>query len=263
MTAIQKFPFKTTLLWLLFFSIAMGYMESAVVIYLRKIYYPGGFQFPLVPLEATIGLVEVGREAATIIMLVGIGFLAAQKASLRFAYFLFCFAIWDLVYYFFLWVFLGWPQSLLTWDILFLIPVPWVGPVWAPCLIALTMLLLSLGIIYFQQMRINTRIIGKEWFFLVTGSLVVILSFMWDYLHYTSGDSNSAQNLLLTDNEHMLLELESYIPSDFNWELFITGEVVLLTGIILFFNRLRKFIVLPLGTEAKIKRLKLILNGLT
>jgi hypothetical protein len=36
-----------TIIWLAVFSMAMGYLESAVVVYLRKLYYPDGFKFPL------------------------------------------------------------------------------------------------------------------------------------------------------------------------------------------------------------------------
>jgi hypothetical protein len=72
-------PYMKTVIWLVIFSIAMGYIESAIVIYLRKIYYPGGFQFPLVALDTSIGLVEIFREAATIIMLLGIGILTAKQ----------------------------------------------------------------------------------------------------------------------------------------------------------------------------------------
>ncbi len=235
--AEKKLPALTTILWLILFSIAMGYMEAAVVIYLRKIFYPDGFQFPLVSLDAGTGLVEIFREAATIIMLVGVGILAAGTASLKFAFFLFCFAIWDLFYYFFLWVFLSWPQSLFTWDILFLIPIPWVGPVIAPCIISLTMLLLASLIIHFQRKKLNSRIDLKEWLFLITGSLVVILSFVWDYLRYTTNASTKTQ--LLNNQEHLLIELKEYVPVEFNWPLFITGEAILLAGILIFYNRIK------------------------
>src|SRR5690348_14185303 len=111
------------LIWLSLFAIAMGFMESAVVIYLRKILYPGGFQFPLMPISNDLAMVEIFREAATMIMLVGIGILAGRSVKEKFAIFIFCFAVWDIFYYVFLKIFLDWPQSLMTWDILFLIPV--------------------------------------------------------------------------------------------------------------------------------------------
>src|SRR5215204_495359 len=136
-------PLTKKLIWVTIFSIAMGFMETAIVVYLRKIYYPGGFQFPLVPMEADLVLVEILREAATIIMLVGIGILIGKNTSQKFAYFIYCFAIWDLCYYIFLKLLLDWPESLLTPDILFLIPVPWVGPVIGPCIISMTMIVLT------------------------------------------------------------------------------------------------------------------------
>lgn len=214
----------------------MGYMESAVVIYLREIYYPDGFHFPLAPLDASIGLVEVFREAATIIMLWGIATLSAKTTSLKFATFMFCFAIWDLFYYIFLWIFLSWPQSLLTWDILFLIPVPWVGPVLTPCIISLTMILFALSIFRFQKMGLNTRLKTKEWALLIIGSLVTILSFIWDYLMYI----NQNKSGITTETTSMLSDMKDYIPSEFNWPVFIIGESILLLGIILFIKRLQK-----------------------
>src|SRR5436190_14320204 len=93
---------KKTILLLSLFSIAMGFMESAVVIYLRELYYPDGFKFPLVPIPPHIALVEFLREAATLIMLVIIGGIAGKNPTQRFCFFLFCFAVWDLFYYIFL-----------------------------------------------------------------------------------------------------------------------------------------------------------------
>ena len=132
------------LMWLTFFSIAMGVLEAIVVIYLRKLYYPNGFNFPLKVIEPSIGLAEFLREAATIVMLFSVGFIAGTKKSDRFLYFIFCFGIWDLIYYLFLKLFLDWPSSFYDWDILFLIPIPWVGPVLAPCIIAMTMIFIAM-----------------------------------------------------------------------------------------------------------------------
>ena len=64
--------------WLIIFSIAMAYLESAVVVYLREIYYPDGFSFPLTPINAYIFITEFWREIATIIMLAGIGVLTDE-----------------------------------------------------------------------------------------------------------------------------------------------------------------------------------------
>ncbi len=133
-----------TLTWVVVFSIAMGYLEAAVVVYLRELYYPEGFDFPLKEMDMGIIVTELFREAATMIMLLSIGFLAAKRKIERLAYFVLPFAIWDIFYYVFLKVALGWPESLLTWDILFMLPVTWVGPVICPVINSLTMILLCM-----------------------------------------------------------------------------------------------------------------------
>src|SRR3954464_1183341 len=133
-----------TLVWVTIYSIAMGFLETAVVIYLRKLYYPHGFSFPLAPVHNDIAVVELWRELATLFMLISIGILTGRNKAEKFAYFLYSFAVWDICYYVFLWVFINWPGSLMTWDILFLLPVPWVGPVITPCIIAVTMIFFAL-----------------------------------------------------------------------------------------------------------------------
>src|SRR4051812_35804258 len=122
--------------WLTIFSVAMGYLEGAVVIYLRKLYYPEGFSFPLKVMDASTGAVEFLREAATLFMFLSVAALCGKNLKERFAWFCFCFGVWDLVYYAVLKLALNWPLSWFEWDILFLIPVPWVGPVLAPCIVS-------------------------------------------------------------------------------------------------------------------------------
>src|SRR4051812_22949922 len=94
------------ILWLTLFAIAMGMFESAVVIYLRELFYKDGFSFPLKTNPADIARIEVFREAATIVMLVASGIIAGNSKLQRFAYFVLAFAIWDLFYYIFLFVFI-------------------------------------------------------------------------------------------------------------------------------------------------------------
>ncbi|CAN5476760.1 hypothetical protein BH10BAC1_BH10BAC1_14060 [soil metagenome] len=129
-------PIIKTIIWLTVFSIAMGFLETSIVVYLRKLYYPAGFEFPLVPVPIDIATTEFWREVATIIMLIGAGVMAGKNATQRFVFFLYSFAIWDIFYYVFLKLLRNWPESLFTWDILFLIPVPCVGPVIAPCIVS-------------------------------------------------------------------------------------------------------------------------------
>jgi hypothetical protein len=130
-------PFRL-LPWMTAFFIAMAFLESAVVVYLRALYYPEGFGFPLVPMDPALVATEMGREFATLVMLLAPAALVTRRALERFAWFCIGFGIWDIFYYVWLKVLLGWPASLAEPDLLFLLPVPWVGPVWAPCLISVS-----------------------------------------------------------------------------------------------------------------------------
>jgi len=118
------------------FAAAMGILEAIVVVYLRRIYYPDGFAFPLVPMDPPILRAEVIREAMTLIMLACVAWIAAERPWSRPMAFLVAFGVWDIAYYAGLKAFLGWPESPLAPDILFLIPKIWVGPVLAPVLVA-------------------------------------------------------------------------------------------------------------------------------
>jgi hypothetical protein len=91
-------------------------------------------------------IVEVLREAATILMLASVALLAATKVRERCAIFLWTFALWDVSYYTGLWAMIRWPASLNDLDLLFLIPVPWVAQVWFPLLVsALTLVVVALS----------------------------------------------------------------------------------------------------------------------
>ncbi|HHH72204.1 MAG TPA: hypothetical protein ENL04_00050 [Sulfuricurvum sp.] len=124
------------LIWLIVWGITFGYMEAAVVVYLREIYYPDGFAFPLKLISGAIMWTEIGREAATLVIMAATVMLAYERMQSRMAAFAVLFGVWDIFYYVFLRLILDWPKSLATWDILFLIPAPWVGPVWAPVLVS-------------------------------------------------------------------------------------------------------------------------------
>lgn len=128
-----------TVLALTVYAIAMGLIEAVVVVYLRELYYPSGFLIQsatdLQAIPLSILRIEMWREAATIVMLVAVGYLAYVTTKKRIAAFLFAFAIWDLAYYFFLYFFLGWPSSFTVLDVYFLIPFAWIGPVWIPLIL--------------------------------------------------------------------------------------------------------------------------------
>lgn len=212
------------LTWITIFAIAMGFLETAVVVYVRKMYYPSGFNFPLHGfLEPSIINVELVREFATIIMLISIGVLASKKLSERLAYFLYAFAIWDIFYYIFLKIILNWPSSFFTWDILFLIPIPWIGPVLAPLLCTILMITVALLIINFEDKGIKVKFNKTEITLAVLGVILVLYTWLYDYakMILSSGIDNN------------------FIPIHYNWTIFIIGFILASIGIKLFYYRLK------------------------
>jgi hypothetical protein len=104
------------------FGVAMGYLEAAVVVYLRA--------------ALGLGPPGVARELATLVMIAAVGWLAGRGGVERLAWAAVAFGAWDVVYYLGLRLVTGWPPALDAWDVLFLVPVPWVGPVWAPIVVS-------------------------------------------------------------------------------------------------------------------------------
>lgn len=198
--------FLGTVAILLLFGTAFGYLEAAVVTYLRilheparQLFYPNrppGELFPLLTLQQVraSGLeqqrtvyVEIGREAATMLMLAAIALAVARNARQWAAAFAIAFGVWDIVFYAGLKLLLDWPSSLFTWDILFLIPLPWTGPVIAPILVSVAMI--AAGIWCLQReaaarpLRIGLwNIVG-----VLLGAFVIILSFTLDYRNVMAG----------------------------------------------------------------------------
>lgn len=129
---------KKRLLVTALFGAAFGFVEAAVVVYLRAAtgLWPGPQGNTLVAIPGTLLRIEYFREAATMIMLGGIAFLAGQKFREKVVVFLWTFALWDFSYYVWLRLTIGWPSSLINFDLLFLIPVPWVAQVWFPMLVS-------------------------------------------------------------------------------------------------------------------------------
>ncbi len=229
-----------TIIWLTVFSIAMGYLETSVVVYLRKIYYPDGFKFPLVCVTRDIAITEFWREAATIIMLIGVGVMVGKNPIQRFIFFIYCFAIWDIFYYVFLKVLLNWPNSLFTWDILFLIPVPWVGPVIAPCIISFVLIIFTFVVLYFQEKGKFVHVTFMEWILFIFGSITAIISFMWDYIIYVSEYGADKGIGTLSSNKNMFDEIKNYVPQHFNWWLFGIGQGIICLAICMIYKRIKK-----------------------
>jgi hypothetical protein len=182
------------------YALAMAYLESAVVVYLqRALAMTPATLFPLRD-QTSLGL----------IMLVTIGWLAGSSSIERLAWTSVAFGIWDITYYFWLWVFIGWPTSLGTTDLLFLMPVPWVAPVSAPILVSLA--LIGFGLLFIRRVsqRASLSFRPRDWILLVSGGVVVIVSFTIDATYIRNGG----------------------MPAPFAWPVFTIGMVVAVLGVV-------------------------------
>ena len=171
------------------FSIAFAYIESAVVVYLRAIFHPDGFTFPLRNFDTilqnkAILLTEIGREAATIVLIFSGAWLFGRNLQQRFAYFLMIFAVWDIFYYVWLKVLSAylkaipnWPASIMDWDILFLIPMAWAGPVVAPVLVSIILLVFAMIILYRDSRGIPIKASKTEWLGFIAAGVIIVVSF--------------------------------------------------------------------------------------
>lgn len=200
------------------FAAAFAYAEAAVVVYLRLLYYPDGFQFPLVLMPENVGLVELGRETATILTLAAAGVLAGDTPGKRFYFAVYAFGLWDIFYYLWLWVLLGWPPSLFTFDVLFLIPVIWVGPVLASVVVATSLCAGALAAVWLADRGQPVTFRPLDHVLLWGGALVILLSFTWDFRSI----------------------LDGHLPGRYRWEWFCAGEGAGLIALVRIFRRASK-----------------------
>jgi hypothetical protein len=195
------------------FAITMAYLESTIVVYLRRLYYHhrGGFDFPLVIIDTPTLLLELGREACTIVMLATFGIAAGHTRVGKLAFFLFLFGVWDIFYYVWLKVFLNWPASLLTWDVLFLIPVPWVGPVIAPVSVACTMIGMAFVLLQLEARGPVLPAGNSIWLAQIVACFIIIISFTMDVIPLL--DEQGAR-------------LAQWMPSTYRWEMLLIGQAL-------------------------------------
>lgn len=210
--------------WMTVFFMAMAFLESAVVVYLRALYYPEGFDFPLVPMDPTLVNTEVFRELATMVMLLVPGALVTRSAMERFAWFCYGFGVWDIFYYVWLKVLLDWPSELASPDLLFLIPVPWVGPVWAPCVISLGLIALAVLILRGRSHGAIKLVDAWTWSLLIAGALLMIMSFTLDPLLRSFGMEQLMDTTMLAESRAQALQHgREYIPEHYPWPWFAVG----------------------------------------
>jgi len=207
------------------YAAAMAWLEAATVVYLRRLlgriepYQPN-------PMPNDVGLVltEVTREIATMIMLFAVGGLAGRNWRSRLGYALVAFGVWDILYYVFLKLICGWPKSLFDWDILFLLPLPWWGPVLAPGLIAALMVLG--GTLVSQHDSEAEPFWPARWSVGLSalGAVLALYVFMADTLHAARRGEAAIRGVL---------------PIRFNWWLFVPALALMGAPIIELGWRLR------------------------
>lgn len=189
------------------FATAMAWVESALVFYLRTmIDRIQPYQQNPMPDFKGFEWAEIVRELATMIMLATVGWLAGRTTRSRIGYSLVAFGVWDIGYYAFLKVLCGWPASWFDWDLLFLIPLPWWGPVIAPMLIAALMISWGTLAIQFERVDRSDWSNRRTWLVCGFGIVLGLYVFMADAIHIAGQGEAALRNLL---------------PVTFNWTVFI------------------------------------------
>ena len=198
------------------FAIGMAWVESASVYYLRALVgrIEPHQENPL-PFVGVLGSVELVREAATLVMLLTLGMLAAHTWHRRLAYSAIAFGVWDIFYYLFLRVMTGWPRSIMDWDILFLLPLPWWGPVLSPVSIAILMIVWGPLATQSDDRRFVSSPARLSWVVAGAGIALALYVFMADAIRAIS----------------LGLDVTTQMPGPFNWPLFWVAFVLMLAPV--------------------------------
>lgn len=162
------------------FTVGFAFVESSIVVYLRALYYPEGLTFPLKMIDKKHLVVELVREASTIVVLVAVGMIAGKKAWERVGYFFVAFGLWDIFYYVWLKVTLDWPRTLTDWDVLFLIPVPWIAPMIVPLLLAFLMSVCGAVIVLRLKKGLPFKPRMISWLLTLVATFLALYSFMYE-----------------------------------------------------------------------------------
>jgi hypothetical protein len=214
----------------------MALLESATVVYMRRLYYSENplEVFPLKFLDSFDTVLELSREAATVVMIVTVAMLAERSSRTRsFAAFAFVFGVWDLFYYVWLKVLMGWPQFWLEWDVLFLIPSVWLGPWISPALIAL--LFIGWGF-YTLRSTASIYFTPNSFTVFVAGAGLGLASFLQPAMAVLMGGG--------------MAQLSQYTPGDFWWGLFVAGYVLMACGLGMTLRGANKVPTVPAAKDA-------------
>ncbi len=200
------------------FATAMAWVEAAVVFYLRLMMHRiEPYQSDPLPLIGGFAAVELPRELATLVMLFTVGWLAGRTWRARLGYAAIAFGVWDLFYYVFLKTICGRPHSLLDWDVLFLLPLPWWGPVLAPVLMSLLMILWGTFASQFERAPHSALSNWRVWVLSVTGVALALYAFMADAIAIVPQGLGVIRTML---------------PERFNWPLFCVALALMSTPLL-------------------------------
>ncbi len=199
------------------FAVAMALLEAAVVVYMRRLYYPENPLeiFPMQFLDSFDAVLELSREAATVMMILTVAFLAERTSyTRRFAAFVFIFGVWDIFYYLWLKALIGWPRAWLEWDVLFLIPIVWLGPWICPVLISLLFVIWGFWILHAtEEFTMSRRALAV----FIIGAVLGLLTFL-----------QPASAVLMQGG---VQELSHYTPGSFWWWLFVPSLLLMACGL--------------------------------
>jgi hypothetical protein len=200
------------------FAAGMAWVEAACVYYLRvMVDRIQPYQLDPLPIRGIIGQVELVREGATLLMLAMIGMLAGRRWRARLGYAALAFGSWDILYYVFLRIISGWPASLFDWDILFLLPLPWWGPVLAPVCIAILMIVWGTLVTQWPDSVQTSRVTRASWGGSWAGILLALAIFMVDAIRALPAGVDAVRQVL---------------PTDFNWPLFGAALLLMATPLV-------------------------------
>jgi hypothetical protein len=229
--------YRFRFLWLAVFAVAMGFLEAIVVVYLRELYYPEGFSFPLKLMSPDLVTIEWIREIATLVMLAGVGIITGRNNLQRLWYALFAFGVWDIIYYVALKLLIGWPASLLTWDLLFLIPVSWLGPVLAPVLNSVTMIMMALLLVAREENGFCVKVRITDWILIFGGALIILYTYLADYSKLIIQSGVLADGKSQEAAEQLVTLITSYTPGNYRWLIFIAGEMLIVAATVIIYIR--------------------------
>jgi hypothetical protein len=195
------------------FAAAMAWVEAAVVFYLRStIDRIEPHQPDPLPVIGGFASVELPRELATMVMLFTVGALAGRTWRVRLGYTAFAFGVWDIFYYVFLKIMCGWPHSLLDWDVLFLLPLPWWGLVLAPMLISLLMITWGTFACLIEREPRSALSNWRVWVLNFIGVALTLYVFMAD---------------AIAASHHGMDAIRMVLPEKFNWFLFCVALLLM------------------------------------